>query len=80
MTRKYTHHNAAACEIVQAAGIAPETVALSGLGADGYYAFLLDEDGRKILDPYSNGPLLEWRTWPSPEVGKAVVDAVVRRA
>lgn len=78
MTKKYTHHNAPACEIAQAAGLDPETIALSGLGADGYYGFVLDERGQRILNPEGDGPVLEWREWPSPEVGKAVAAAVVR--
>lgn len=81
------------CALLEGAGIDPDVVAEDGMSADGYWAFVLDENGkRKLADsgpdaefvmvlkpwPYDLAPTKSAFT-PDPREGQILQDRFARR-
>ena len=62
------------CALLKRNGIDPTNVAIDGFGHSGYFVFVRNSSGDKVLDYSSHSMNKEFRQWPSVDLAKRVMD------
>lgn len=65
-----------ASTLLAGAGIDPHLVSTEEISGDGYMEFVLDADGKRILNPLTLGMQKRFAKWPSKKFGARVLKAL----